>query len=92
MKRPENLLDTPPDEPRRQQAFRQPSAWPQPSDTEREAESQEQGAEYGDFVEQLAGSIIRRNAQARKGPAGHVRQQARSRKALGRVLQGILGE
>lgn len=48
--------------------------------------------DHGRFVEDLAGSIIERNARARKGPAREQRLHQRGRKALGRVLQGLLPE
>lgn len=52
----------------------------------------QEAGDYDRFVENLAGSIIERNAQARKGPAGQQRLKNRGRKALGRVLQGLLPE
>lgn len=48
--------------------------------------------QYGDFVHTLAGSIKERNAKARHGPGTQQRGKERSRKALGRVLQGLMGK
>lgn len=45
---------------------------------------------YGDFVENLSRSIVERNAQARKGPRGHLRSKQRSRAALGRALSRLM--
>lgn len=47
---------------------------------------------HGAFVDELAGSIIRRNAQARKGQRGGEGARARNRQALSRALQKLMQE
>ncbi len=85
VKKPENLLESHENE--RQVARNEPK---QACSLEPAAQSQAGG--YGELVQNLAGSIIERNAQARKGPAGEQRMRQKGRKALGRALQGLLGE
>ena len=48
-----------------------------------------QPGEYGSMVDSLTRTLVKRNADARKGPAA---QKARSRKALSRVLGQIMDQ
>lgn len=47
---------------------------------------------HGAFIEELADSLVRRNAQARKGQRGGEGARTRNRRALSRALQKLLQE